>query len=101
MQEIIHYKRLAKYGLVNLKGEHMFEAERNLIFGIVLIFGVLVGGLSYLIYSDSQAEKFELNKSEWECTKSRTDLIAVPQTVGNSTIVQFYPMDVCERYEKK
>ena len=57
---------------------------------------LLLAGLFYAIYDESQQPAFSLVKADWKCTANHKQLYFIP--VGKVTVPQW--RDVCDKWER-
>lgn len=68
----------------------------------LMIFIILIFGLAgYGIYSNIVAEKFELRKDSWNCTKSHEESYTTYIQVGNIQVPQIQSDTICDQWSRK
>lgn len=79
--------------------DHLLDYWPAYLVGFLLV--MFISFLCWAILVNSQAETFELYKSEWVCTESHQQFVTTNILVGKVSVPQVYVFDVCTNYSRK
>lgn len=68
---------------------------------ILAVIVVLLGLFGYFSYAEVKAEKIEIIKKDWECSKYDKKTMLQPMIIGKSTIMTPITDTVCVQYTHK
>lgn len=70
---------------------------------LAVILAVVIGSVAYGVYDYITAEKFELVKADWSCTKSHEEMQWQPVFGDKGQITGGYPIyhTICDQWSRK